>query len=247
MTGIDLPGEVQGRVDSLAVRDQAARPDPNAFPNTAWYTGDNVEMAFGQGGTFITPIEQAVAYTTFANGGTRYAPQVAAAVVTPRGKVIKKFAPQVTGHVTLSPSTYQALLPGSSGVVQRRRYHGTAYGALQGLNFPGGLAGKTGTADTEGGKEPTAWFVGFGPDRQPPVRGGLCHRPGRIRGHGGGPGGPGHLQLPGRPPGRAAGRPARRGIVKRHPGGPAHHRRRPPRPPPAGPAGIHHHGHPAGG
>ena len=43
-------------------------------------------MAFGQGGTYITPIEQAVAYSTFANGGTRYAPQVAAAVVSPDGQ-----------------------------------------------------------------------------------------------------------------------------------------------------------------
>ena len=38
---------------------------------------------------------------------------------------------------------------------------------MQGLNFPGGLAGKTGTADTERGKEPTAWFVGFGPEVNP--------------------------------------------------------------------------------
>ena len=32
-----------------------------------WYTGDNIEMAFGQGETVLTPIEQAVAYSTFAN------------------------------------------------------------------------------------------------------------------------------------------------------------------------------------
>ena len=35
-------------------------------------------MAFGQGATVITPVEQAVAHSTFINGGTRYAPQVAA-------------------------------------------------------------------------------------------------------------------------------------------------------------------------
>jgi membrane carboxypeptidase/penicillin-binding protein len=38
---------------------------------------------------------------------------------------------------------------------------------MAGLNFPGGLAGKTGTADTEQNKEPTAWFVGFGPEVDP--------------------------------------------------------------------------------
>jgi penicillin-binding protein 2 len=165
LTGIDLPGEAQGRVDSQAQRVKLHALAPKAFPNTTWYTGDNIEMAFGQAGTYITPIEQATAYATFANGGTRYAPQVAAAEVTPSGKVVKKFAPQVVGHVALSPSTYQALMTGFTGVVQNG--NGTAYGAFQGLDFPGGLAGKTGTADTVAGKEPTAWFVGFGPTANP--------------------------------------------------------------------------------
>ena len=56
-------------------------------------------------------------------------------------------------------------MTGFTGVVQSA--NGTAYGAFQGLNFPGGLAGKTGTADTVPGKEPTAWFVGFGPTANP--------------------------------------------------------------------------------
>jgi len=165
LTGIDLPGEAEGRVDSQAVRVKLHAEAPKAFPNTSWYTGDNIEMAFGQGGTYITPIEQAVAYSTFANGGTRYAPQVAAAVVTPSGQLVKRFTPQVTGHVALSPSTYQALLTGFTGVVQSP--DGTGYTAFKGLDFPGGIAGKTGTADTVPGKEPTAWFVGFGPTADP--------------------------------------------------------------------------------
>jgi penicillin-binding protein 2 len=166
LTGIDLPGESnQARVDSQAERQKLHAESPTGFPNTTWFTGDNVEMAFGQGATVITPIEQAVAYSTFANGGTRYAPQVAAAIVSPTGKVVKRFTPQVTGHVNLPPATYQALLSGFSGVVNNPK--GTAYGAMQGLNFPGGLAGKTGTADSEIGKEPTAWFIGFGPTADP--------------------------------------------------------------------------------
>ena len=161
LTGIDLPGEVQGRVDSQAERVKLHAMAPKAFPNTSWYTGDNIEMAFGQGGTYITPIEQAVAYSTFANGGTRYAPQVAAAVVDPSGQVVKKFTPQVTGHVAISPTNYQAMLTGFEGVVNS--HGGTAFGVPGLASFPGGLAGKTGTADTEPGKEPTAWFVGWGP------------------------------------------------------------------------------------
>jgi penicillin-binding protein 2 len=166
LTGIDLPDEAEGHVDSQAERLKLHAASPTGFPNTSWYIGDNIEMAFGQGATAITPIEQAVAYSTFANGGTRYAPQVAAAIVAPSGKVVKRFTPQVTGHVSLPSATYQALLTGFEGVVQNPR--GTAYGAFAGLNFPGGLAGKTGTADTEVNKEPTAWFVGFGPEVDPP-------------------------------------------------------------------------------
>ena len=167
LTGIDLPGEAKGRVDSKAVRVKLYAAAPKVFGPPTWYTGEQIGMAFGQGKTVITPIEQAVAYGTFANGGTRYAPQVAAAVVSPSGKVITKIAPQVTGHVALSPSTFQALMTGFTGVVQSSNPQGTAYSAFQGLNFPGGLAGKTGTADTVAGKEPTAWFVGFGPTADP--------------------------------------------------------------------------------
>jgi penicillin-binding protein 2 len=160
LTGIDLPGEVAGRVDSQAERLKLHAEAPTAFPNTQWYTGDNVEMAFGQGATIVTPIEQAVAYSTFVNGGTRYAPQVAAAVVSPQGKLVKQFTPQVTGHVNLPPTTYNPILAGLEGVVQNPS--GTAYGTFQGSTFPvSQLAGKTGTADTVAGKEPTAWFIGF--------------------------------------------------------------------------------------
>ncbi len=165
LTGIDLPGEVAGRVDSQPERVKLHAEDPTAFPNTSWYTGENIEMAFGQGGTYITPIEQAVAYSTFANGGTRYAPQVAAAVVSPSGKVVKRFTPQVVGHVPMSPTNRQAMLTGFEGVVTSQ--DGTAYGVPGLAAFPGGVAGKTGTADTVAGKEPTAWFVGFGPVANP--------------------------------------------------------------------------------
>lgn len=165
LTGIDLPGEVAGRVDSKPERQKLHAEDPAAFPNTTWYTGENIEMAFGQGGTYVTPIEQAVAYSTFANGGTRYVPQVAAGIVSASGQVVTRFTPQVAGHVTMSAANRQAMLAGFEGVVNSSE--GTAYGVPGLASFPGGVAGKTGTADTQPGKEPTAWFVGFGPTANP--------------------------------------------------------------------------------
>lgn len=167
ITGIDLPGEASGRVDSYLVRGKLHAEAPKAFPYTpSWFTGDNIEMAFGQGETVLTPIEQAVAYSTFANGGTRYAPQVASEVVDPTtGKIVKKFAPKVTGHVAISPANYSAMLQGFEGVVSAKS--GTAYADFQGFPASWNLAGKTGTASNQQGLEPNSWFVAFGPNPNP--------------------------------------------------------------------------------
>jgi penicillin-binding protein 2 len=167
ITGIDLPGEAQGRLDGYLTRAKLHAEAPKGFPYpAAWYTGDNIEMAFGQGQTVLTPIEQAVAYSTFANGGTRYAPQVANEIVDPlTGKVIKKLAPQVTGRVAISPTNYSAMLQGFEGVVSNP--NGTAYGDFQGFPTSWNLAGKTGTASNQQGLEPNSWFVAFGPNPNP--------------------------------------------------------------------------------
>jgi penicillin-binding protein 2 len=166
LTGIDLPGEAQGRIDSQTERQRLHALDPTAFPTTTWFTGDNVEMAFGQGATVISPLEMAVAYATFANGGTRYAPEVVAGVVSPSGRVVERVAPRVTGRVDLPPSVRAPMLAGFEGAVNAR--NGTAYGMFAHSRFPTSeLAGKTGTADTVPGKEPTGWFVGFGPVSDP--------------------------------------------------------------------------------
>src|SRR6202042_3609543 len=152
ITGVDLPGEAEGRVDSQAVRLKLHAEAPKAFPTTTWYTGDNIEMAFGQGATVLTPIEQAVAYSTFANGGTRYAPQVASEIVDPTtGKVIKKLQPQVTGHVTIAPANYSAILQGLEGVISSK--NGTGYQDFLGFPTAWNLAGKTGTASNAKGLE----------------------------------------------------------------------------------------------
>jgi penicillin-binding protein 2 len=165
-TGIDLPNEVAGRVDSQTEREALHKANPTAFPNTTWYTGDNVEMAFGQGATALTPIEQAVAYATFANGGTRYAPEVASEIVDPStGKVVTTIAPKILGHVSLPATISQPILQGLEGVIANPK--GTAYGVFQGFPTSWNLAGKTGTATNPGAKEPNSWFVAFGPNPNP--------------------------------------------------------------------------------
>jgi len=168
-TNIDLPNEAVGRVDSPQVRQALHAAAPQAFPNVAWYTGDNIEMAFGQGTTAITPIALANAYATFANGGTLYEPEVAAAVVNAHGKVVIRYQPRVLGHVHLPPSIRNPILQGLEGVVSNPR--GTGYYTFHAItnfsltNFP--IAGKTGTASNQHGQEPNSLFVGFGPTTHP--------------------------------------------------------------------------------
>ncbi len=169
-TNIDLPNEVVGRVDSPQVRKALHAAAPKAFPYVSWYTGDNIEMAFGQGTTALTPIALANAYATFANGGTRYAPEVAAAIINAHGKTVIHYGPRVLGHVSLPPRVRNPILAGLEGVVMSPE--GTAYAPFHSIinfsltSFP--IAGKTGTASNGGvSKEPNSWFVGFGPTTHP--------------------------------------------------------------------------------
>jgi len=168
-SNIDLPDEAQGRVDSPNVRKELHAEAPKDFPTVSWYTGDNIEMAFGQGTTAVTPIEMADAYATFANGGTHFAPEVAAAILNPHGKVMVRYQPRVLSHVSLPASVRDPILQGLTGVVSSPK--GTGYPAFQTYFhhsqavFP--IAGKTGTASNAPGLEPNSWFIGFGPTTHP--------------------------------------------------------------------------------
>jgi penicillin-binding protein 2 len=168
-SGIDLLGGSVGRVDSAIERQKLHASAPKAFPNTSWYQGDNIEMAFGQGATAVTPLEMAIAYSTFLNGGTRYAPEVAAGLVSSSGELIRQYPPRVTGHVALTPAISDPILQGLLGVVQSP--NGTAYETFkQYAHFNEAtfsVGGKTGTASNSPGQEPNSWFVGFGPNPNP--------------------------------------------------------------------------------
>jgi penicillin-binding protein 2 len=161
-TGIDLPDEYAGQVDGPKLRDLQHAEAPQAFPSNYYGVADNIEMAFGQGETLVTPLQEAVAYGTFATGGTRYAPQLVNSIISPTGRLVKRFTPRVTGHVPLPANTYQQILTGLEGAVYNPK--GTAYDSFLGYTgMP--IAGKTGTAteSTNANVQPTAWFVAFGP------------------------------------------------------------------------------------
>jgi penicillin-binding protein 2 len=161
-SGVSLTSEAPGRVPTAAwKRDYCDRVNCN---DGVWRTGDNVNMAIGQGDVLVTPLQLANGYATFANGGTRYVPQIALrAQEYQTGEVTTEFEPEVAAEVPLPPEVRQPLLDGLLGVP----INGTAVRAFAG--FPHELypiAGKTGTAEVDD-KADTAVFAAFGPAHAP--------------------------------------------------------------------------------
>ncbi len=182
MSGIDLPDEKAVPVPTPARRKKLHDEHPDAFPTEDWYTGDNLNLAIGQGDLLVTPLQLANAYGQFANGGDRYQPTLLLRVLKPfaeldasgapvdKSDVVSEPAPVKIGHVDLQPDWHAAMMQGFSGVTQSTSPRGTASEVFAGFpfdRFP--VAGKTGTAQTgkdpETGKEKfsNAFFVGFGP------------------------------------------------------------------------------------
>jgi penicillin-binding protein 2 len=164
-TGIAIGGEQTGRVPDPESRRRLHDAHPVAFPNGQWFTGDNVNLAIGQGELVVTPLQLANAYATFANGGTLYEPRVASAVQLQDGTKVSDLPPHAMRQLSIAPADHQAMLVGFVGVVQASA--GTANGAFQGFpvsRFP--VAGKTGTAQVNG-KQDTSVFVAFAPADAP--------------------------------------------------------------------------------
>ena len=82
-TGVPLPGEQEGRVPTPEQKQAAHDQNPTAFPFGQWFTGDNVNLAVGQGEMLTTPMQLANAYAAFANGGTVYSPNIVSRILDP--------------------------------------------------------------------------------------------------------------------------------------------------------------------
>lgn len=164
-SGLDLGGEMRGRIPDPESRKKAHEDFPDKFPNGDWRAGDNVNLSIGQGDTAVTPLQLANAYAAFANGGSVLKPRVAARVLRPDGQPEREMAPESTSKVALDPGHRSAILQGLRSSIARPE--GTGAGAFAGFpldTFP--VAGKTGTAQVVG-KQDTAVFVAFAPADAP--------------------------------------------------------------------------------
>jgi penicillin-binding protein 2 len=167
-TGIDSPGEQEGRIPDQRWKELVHEQWPNVFPDDLWFPGDNINMSIGQGDVLVTPLQLATAYSAIANGGKIYRPEVGLKIVDADGKVVKRIKPKVTGRVPASPATLAFLRDALTGVVAGSG--GTATLAFDGYphrEFP--VAGKTGTSEvTVDGKETShSLFAAMAPAPDP--------------------------------------------------------------------------------
>ncbi|MFI5041326.1 MAG: penicillin-binding protein 2 [Acidimicrobiales bacterium] len=161
-TGIPIGGEQAGRVPDPTSRRKEYDQFPGVYATPNWFTGDNVNLAVGQGELVVTPLQLANAYAAFANGGTLYQPQVAVDIEH-LGTPISIIGPRVIRQVPLDLTDREAMLSGFKGVVSSA--NGTAHGAFTGYSGAS-IAGKTGTAQVLN-KEPTSVFVAWAPADNP--------------------------------------------------------------------------------
>ncbi|HET7678425.1 MAG TPA: penicillin-binding protein 2 [Candidatus Limnocylindrales bacterium] len=127
---------------------------------------DRVELAsaaFGQGRTFVTPLQMALVAATVANDGTLMKPRLVDAVGTGGGA--RRIGDEQWRRV-LAPDDAGVIKAAMQDAVEGR------FGRLfaGGAKVPGvPTAGKSGTAELGGEGEPHSWFIGFAPVDQPRI------------------------------------------------------------------------------
>jgi penicillin-binding protein 2 len=184
-TGIDLPGEFDGLIPDRRWRDAGfaqyrkcvAREKVPAQTFAAlktcggierpWSTGDNVNLAVGQGDLQATPLQLATAYSTIANGGKVVRPHLAQSVEDGLGRVVQEFRTPARRHVAFSKANQQTILEGL------RRAAGEAGGTSADVfaGFAGGkltVYGKTGTVERPGQPD-QAWYAAYVPHPSRPI------------------------------------------------------------------------------
>ena len=156
-TGIDLPGEVAGRVPDAEWKREFNRNYPEY---QMWLPGDTVNMSIGQGDMLTSPLQMASVYAGIANGGAVMRPHVLKAVLDSTGAVARTVEPELLIETGASDASLAAV---SRSLVDVTR-DGTAKGAFAGFGVS--VAGKTGTAEVRG-KDDYAWFCAYAPASEP--------------------------------------------------------------------------------
>src|SRR5262249_42346217 len=122
-TGIDLGGSTDGNLPSPHWRtrmDQLERacertrhvPSCGIADGRPWSIGDNINLAVGQGGVKVRPLQRAVASAATANGGRIVRPPLGLQIDAADGTVLQKLAPRPPRHIDINPTYLAAIRAG---------------------------------------------------------------------------------------------------------------------------------------
>lgn len=118
-----------------------------------------MQTSIGQGTTQMTPLHNVMLTAAIANGGTLMKPYFLSSVNTAAGEEIKKFMPSSYGSLMTAQE--------AAGLTQMMRAVVTEGTGSAVRTDAYTVAGKTGSAEFETGKETHAWFTGFAPVESP--------------------------------------------------------------------------------
>lgn len=155
--GIDLPGELAGRVPDAQWKAEWNRDFPEY---QRWLPGDDTNFVIGQGDMLVTPLQMASAFAGIANDGDIMRPHVMMEVLDSKGEPVRAFEPETAFAIEASPESLRAVHNALVAVTEG----GTGTSAFRG--FPERVAGKTGTAEVAG-KDDYAWFIAYAPADAP--------------------------------------------------------------------------------
>ncbi|MEX1140801.1 MAG: penicillin-binding protein 2 [Thermoleophilaceae bacterium] len=158
-TGIDLPNEEPGRVQTPAWRNHLYE---EGLADRPWSVGDNVNLAIGQGDLLASPLQMAVAYAAVANGSRVVTPRLGLRIEDSSGRALQELAPPKARRLDIEPAHRQAVLDGLRSAASDPGGTSTAVFA----GFPIAVAGKTGTAETTSGVD-QSWYVALAPYPRP--------------------------------------------------------------------------------
>jgi len=153
--GIDLYGESDGVVPTKEWK--------SANIGKPWTIGDTYNISIGQGYLLVTPLQDAMWTSVFANGGTLYKPYLVDKIISgDDGSAVKEFGSQVINSNIVDQKYINIVREGMRQAVLT----GTA-GALRSLKVTS--AAKTGTAEFGNDGQTHAWFTVFAPYDNPEI------------------------------------------------------------------------------
>jgi penicillin-binding protein 2 len=143
-TGLEI-SESEGLIPTIEWKRQNVRRDPK------WYAGETLSLVIGQSYNLTTPAQIARMLTTIANSGKQ-----------PNLHLVRQVGIlQVNPNFTQVPGNHWAELQQG---MRRTVTWGTSKHVLGPAKFPVPTAGKTGTAQNEGGfGREHGWYMGYGP------------------------------------------------------------------------------------